>query len=320
VLISHDLAVVARLADRAAVMRDGRIVEQGPIRDLLCAPRHPYTIELLEAATGDHRPAPAPRPGRPVLELRGLRKEVTLPDGARRAVVKDVTLTVAPGETVGLVGESGCGKTTTALLAVALQEPDAGTVLLNGIPFSGISERRRRPRRRHIGFVWQDSLSSFDPVHPVGRALRDALRVAGEDARDVFRLLDQVGLDAGLARRRPAELSGGQIQRAAIARALASRPAVLVCDEPLSALDVTVQRHILDLLRRLQTELGLGMLFISHDLRVVRRLSHRVAVMRDGEIVEEGDPEQVLTSPRHPYTRELVAAQPWRLPPVLDRS
>ncbi|MGW7444930.1 dipeptide ABC transporter ATP-binding protein [Kitasatospora sp. NPDC054795] len=341
-LISHDLAVVARLADRIAVMKDGRIVESGPADRVLGAPEHPYTRMLLAAAPDPDRPGPAPAAGEQeqgqaqkqeqdqdqgrgrgrgqdrLLTARGLVKRYRTPDGGLREAVADVSFALAPGETLGIVGESGSGKSTTAQLVMGMLTPDAGEVLLDGRPWSALPERERRPARAAVQLVHQDPLASFDPRFTVRRILAEALAVAGV-ARGAARreravgLLTQVGLGEQHLERRPRSLSGGQRQRVAIARALATGPRLLVCDEPVSALDVSVQAQVLELLARLRAELGLAMLFISHDLAVVRRVSDRVLVMKDGRAVEYGPAERVFRSPEHPYTRQLLAAVP-RLP------
>ncbi|MFF2751436.1 dipeptide ABC transporter ATP-binding protein [Kitasatospora sp. NPDC058048] len=345
-LISHDLAVVARLADRIAVMKDGRIVESGPADRVLGAPEHPYTRMLLAAAPDPDRPGPAPAAGEQeqgqgqgqaqkqkqdqdqdqdqgrgqdrLLTARGLVKRYRTPDGGLRDAVADVSFALAPGETLGIVGESGSGKSTTAQLVMGMLTPDAGEVLLDGRPWSALPERERRPARAAVQLVHQDPLASFDPRFTVRRILAEALAVAGV-ARGAARreravgLLTQVGLGEQHLERRPRSLSGGQRQRVAIARALATGPRLLVCDEPVSALDVSVQAQVLELLARLRAELGLAMLFISHDLAVVRQVSDRVLVMKDGRAVEYGPAERVFRSPEHPYTRQLLAAVP-RLP------
>ncbi|MFJ6616031.1 dipeptide ABC transporter ATP-binding protein [Kitasatospora sp. NPDC091335] len=329
-LISHDLAVVARLADRIAVMKDGRIVESGPAGRVLGAPEHPYTRMLLAAAPDPDRPAPAPAHSPAevaatatatkdeLLTVRGLVKRYRTPDGGLREAVAEVSFGLAPGETLGIVGESGSGKSTTARLVMGMLAPDAGEVLLDGRPWSALPERERRPARPAVQLVHQDPLASFDPRFTVRRILAEALAVAGVPRGAARReravgLLTQVGLGEQHLERRPHGLSGGQRQRVAIARALATGPRLLVCDEPVSALDVSVQAQVLELLARLRAELGLAMLFISHDLAVVRQVSDRVLVMKDGRAVEYGPVERVFRSPVHPYTRQLLAAVP-RLP------
>ncbi|WP_067479816.1 dipeptide ABC transporter ATP-binding protein [Actinomadura hibisca] len=310
VLISHDLAVVARLADRIAVMRDGTIVEQGPAERILTDPGDPYTKALLAAVP--EGTAPPATPGPPVLQARSITKRF-----GDRTALGDVSFDLHAGETLGLVGESGSGKTTLARIALGLLPADSGEVTLTGEPWSALPERLRRPHRHRIQPVPQDPAGAFDPRHTVARILTEALAVAGTpraDRRDrAADLLRQVGLGPEHLGRRPRQLSGGQRQRVAIARALASDPAVLVCDEPTSALDVSVQAEILALLGRLQAEHGLAMLFITHDLAVVRQVAHRVMVLKDGDVVESGPAAEVLASPEHPYTRTLLAAAP-RLP------
>ncbi|WEO75792.1 ABC transporter ATP-binding protein [Cryobacterium sp. SO2] len=354
VLISHDLAVVSRIADRIAVMHDGRIVETGTTAEVLQSPRHAETRRMLAAVPVDRprgsrlapytavrEPAPLPLPLRltlpdaptsrvpvgvstrsptpeptadPVLALEaiGLSKSFRGPHGTVHLAVDEVSFRLPRGSTLGIVGESGSGKTTTARLALALTAADAGEVRLLGEPWSTLPERDRRARRALVGAVYQDVLGSFDPRLSVREILRHAVMVAGTDrmAGRVLELLDDVGLAATVLDRRPTDLSGGQRQRVGIARALASSPEVLICDEPVSALDVSVQAQVLDLLDELQRELSLSLLFISHDLGVIQHVSDQVAVMHDGRIVESGSAEQVFTAPAHPYTRALLAAVP----------
>ncbi|MFD0665820.1 ATP-binding cassette domain-containing protein [Thermocatellispora tengchongensis] len=230
-----------------------------------------------------------------------------------RVAVDGVSLVVRKGETLGVVGESGSGKTTLARVVMGLVVPDEGEVVVRGRAWSPGPERGRRPWRRAVQLVAQSPLESFDPRHTVERLVGDALRgiVPRERRREeVVRLLDRVGLVASVAGRRPRELSGGERQRVAIARALGARPDLLVCDEPVSALDVSIQAQVLDLLADIQAEADTAMIFISHDLGVVHHVSDRVMVMKDGRVVEEGDVDDVFHLPRHPYTRELVAAVP----------
>ncbi|MFC4591391.1 dipeptide ABC transporter ATP-binding protein [Sphaerisporangium corydalis] len=322
-LISHDLAVVAELADRVLVMKDGVVVEDGPAERVLREPDHPYTRRLLAAVPMEHakgtrlsvaegeppRTITPPVPGEIVIEARDLVKAFH-----GRPAVDGVSFELRAGETLGVVGESGSGKTTTARLVLGLLAPDAGSVEIDGRPWAGLTAGERRELRRHIQVVYQDPLSSFDPRFTVRRVLDEALGVGGEPRatrRDrAVELLEQVGLDASVLDRRPLRLSGGQRQRVAIARALAPRPRVIVCDEPVSALDVSIQAQVLDLLADLQSELGIAYLFISHHLGVVHHVSDRVLVMKDGRAVEYGDVRQVFTEPRAAYTRELLAAIP----------
>jgi peptide/nickel transport system ATP-binding protein len=331
-LISHDLAVVARLADRIAVMRQGEIVEEGPAAHVLSDPSHPYTQRLLAAAgrTSGPRRSTAKntrkagkagesgesgKSARPVLEVDGVEKSFGSPDGLRRPAVDGVSFRLHAGESLGIVGESGSGKTTTAHLVMGLLAPDAGEIQLLGRPWSALPERGRRPVRRRIQLVQQDPLGSFDPRYTVGQIIGAALGAHGRRGvhahRDrLVQLLELVGLAPEMLDRRPRQLSGGQRQRVAIARALAPEPEVIVCDEPVSALDVSVQEQILDLFDDLQQRLGVALLFISHDLGVVRRICDRVLVMRGGEVVESGPVAEVFRAPSHPYTQALLTALP----------
>ncbi|MGI5158642.1 dipeptide ABC transporter ATP-binding protein [Microbispora sp. CA-102843] len=327
-MISHDLAVVAAVADRVLVMRDGLVVEEGLAREVLTTPRHDYTRALLAAVpSASPVPSTSPVPSAVAVPRRAARSPGAAPRdpvlaatglsvayGSRRAV-DDVSFRLHAGETLGVVGESGSGKTTLARLALGLLAPDAGEVTLRGGPWSGLPERRRRPLRPAVQVIAQNPLDSFDPRHTVGRLVADPLSGLPRRRRRerAIELLGRVGLPSELLGRRPRELSGGQRQRVAVARALASRPEVLICDEPVSALDVSIQAQVLDLLAEIQAEDGTALLFISHDLGVVRHLSDRVLVMKDGSVVEEGAVEEVFHHPRHPYTRELLAAVP-RLP------
>jgi peptide/nickel transport system ATP-binding protein len=338
ILISHDLAVVSRLADTVAVMSGGEILEYGPASELLSIPKHRYTRALIDAIPSAEsrgaRLSPVPRRARlgvqlrprehragPIIEAEGLVKRFRGPDGVHRTVVDDVSFALEQGETLGIVGESGSGKTTTARLALALAEPDGGEVRLAGERWSGIAEVARRERRRQVTVVYQDPLSSFDPRWSVGQVLLDSLSpqehpsMAARRAR-VHELLELVGLESEHLHRRPLHLSGGQRQRVAIARALGPSPRAIVCDEPVSALDVSIQAQVLDLLADLQSELGVSYLFISHDLGVIHHISDRVLVMSEGRVVEHGGAEDVLTRPTHPYTQRLVASLPaLRRPP-----
>jgi peptide/nickel transport system ATP-binding protein len=342
ILISHDLAVVARLADQVAVMADGVFVEQGPAAEVLTQPRAAYTRTLLDAVPSQHAkgtrlspgpPAamlaagrvrtprldpgsgPAGSEGTPVIRAEGLVKRYLGPDGVDRTVVDNVSFELRQGETLGLVGESGSGKTTIARIVLALTQPDEGRVLLGGEPWTGVPEKQRRGRRRQITTIYQDPLSSFDPRWSVEHIIADSLDreryLSGAARRQrVGELLTQVGLAGELRERRPLQLSGGQRQRVAIARALGPEPSVIVCDEPVSSLDVSVQAQVLDLLGDLQAQLAVSYLFISHDLGVVRHVSDKVAVMKDGRIIESGPAEDIFTRPAEQYTRQLIEALP----------
>ena len=318
-LITHDLPAAASVADEVLVLRHGRLVEAGPTTAVLQHPAHAYTRQLIDSVPGRDphgtRTATA-RPGAPLLEAAGLRKSFRSAGGHDRLAVADVDFVLHEGETLGIVGESGSGKTSVARLVAGLIEPDAGTIRFRGEPWvgAGVSERARRPHRHDIAFVYQDPLGSFDPRWTVARILADALGCASAPTRAhgerIAALLATVRLPETVAAGLPRLLSGGQRQRVAIARALATRPRILVCDEPVSALDVSVQAQVLDLLADLQHELGLACLFISHDLRVVRHVSDTVMVMRDGHVVEHGGTESVFDHPQHPFTRALLAASP----------
>ncbi|GAA1011146.1 ABC transporter ATP-binding protein [Acrocarpospora pleiomorpha] len=330
-LVSHDLAVVAGIADRVLVLRDGMVVEEGATADVLSAPAHPYTRALLAAIPSARSRGRALSPGRtisppaaergdeprgtPVLEARSLRKSFARRSGRRGdafLAVDDVSFQVAAGEIVGVVGESGSGKSTCGNLALGLLDPDGGEVLLEGEPWSALPERRRRARRPRVQLIAQDPLSSFDPRYSVEAVVAESLAALNRGARRdrVVEVLEQVGLGADLLERHPRSLSGGQRQRVAIARALAPRPRLIVCDEPVSALDVSIQAQVLDLLVDLRNRLGTALLFISHDLGVVHHLSDRVLVLKDGRVVEEGRAEDVFARPRHPYTRQLLESLP----------
>ena len=323
VLISHDLAVVSRLADVIIVLRRGEVVEQGSPDEVFRNPKADYTKSLLaaipsirtrgQALSSQSAPQPPLSPSlvpmSDVLVTNGLTKSF-----GHRRVVNDVSFEIRKGETVGLVGASGSGKTTLARILLGLERPDSGDVLLNGAPWSALSENKRRPLRPNVQLVAQDPLGSFDPRHRVSDIIGEALEIIDfpkQDRRaEILRLLQSVGLDETHLLRRPRDLSGGQRQRVAIARALAPRPAVLVCDEPVSALDVSTQAQVLDLLVDLKRHLGLTMLFVSHDLGVIQHISDRVMVMNEGEIVERGDTDIVLSDPKHHYTRALIDALP----------
>lgn len=316
-LITHDLAVAADRADRIVVMRDGRIVETGSATEILENPRHEYTRALIAAAPsldGTVRP-PRPRAPEPLLSATGLHKTFRIGRGATLQAVDDVSVSVDRGETLALVGESGSGKSTTARILAQLAAPDTGVVRFGGADITRIRGARLRALRRRIQIVHQNPYAALDPKLTVGSIIAEPLQAfgigdRGDRGHRVGELLEQVALAPDLRRRRPGQLSGGQRQRVAIARALAVRPELLVLDEPVSALDVSVQGQILDLLERLQSELDLGYLVISHDLAVVRRISDRIAVMRDGRIVETGSTADIFATPEHEYTRTLLAAIP----------
>ncbi|BDT95511.1 putative oligopeptide ABC transporter, ATP-binding protein [Nocardia sputorum] len=323
VLITHNMGVVADIADRVVVMRDGAVVEQAPVDELFARPTAAYTRALLAAVPHlgaeqiEHGPTDSPDgQGDPVLEVSDLVVEFPGPFGRPRfRAVDGVSLRIGPGETLGLVGESGSGKSTIGRCVAALQRPTSGTVRVRGQDIARLSPRKLRPIRRRFGFVFQDPASSLNPRLTVGECVAEPLIVhnAGSSAQiraRVRALLDDVRLPAGAEHRYPHELSGGQRQRASLARALVLDPDLLVADEPTSALDVSVQAAVLELFGQLQRECGWACLFISHDLAVVDQLADRIAVLRDGAVVEQGDRDRILRAPREEYTRRLVAAVP----------
>ncbi|MFJ7087880.1 ABC transporter ATP-binding protein [Streptomyces griseus] len=320
-LVTHDVGVAAESVDEVLVMRHGKEVERGPVARVLGAPREPYTKELLAAVprveTRRVVPVPSPRAEEtsvPLLEAVGLRREFGRGSG-RVAAVDGVSLTVHAGRTLGIVGESGSGKTTLGRMLVRLLDPTAGRLRYGGTEIGSLPEKELRSFRRDLQMVFQDPVASLNPRRSVGESVADPLRAAGESDEGRIRdrvgaLLERVGLDPAHFERYPHEFSGGQRQRIGIARALAAEPKLIVCDEPVSALDVTTQAQVIELLSELQRELGIGLVFIAHDLAVVRQVSDEVAVMRRGVIVEHGGADEVYGQPRDPYTRQLLAAVP----------
>jgi ABC-type glutathione transport system ATPase component len=331
ILITHDMGVVAETADRVVVMRHGAAVESGPVGTIFAAPRADYTRALLAAVPRLDGPSVAPAPpvaGPPALALTGVRKTFgargLFGSGTRTVALDDVSLTVARGEVLALVGESGSGKSTLGRIATRLETPDAGQIIVGGVDFGALSGAALRRARRRVQMVFQDPYASLDPRATVGASVAEPMIVHGLARGAAARaaaaaLLRRVGLDGDAADRTPDAFSGGQRQRIAIARALAAEPEVIVADEPTSALDVSIQAQVLALLDGLRRERGLGMLFITHDLAVVRRIADRVAVMRRGRIVEMGPASAVLDGARHPYTRALIAAAPVPDPARRDR-
>ena len=315
--ISHDLGIVRRIADRVCVMKDGEIVEQGPVEAIFSNPQHDYTRKLLAAeptGTAD----PVPDSAETMVETRDLKVWFPIQRGLLRKTVGHVkavngaTLTVRAGETLGIVGESGSGKTTLALAIMRLIASD-GPILFMGQDISRWQSRQLRRLRRDMQIVFQDPFGSLSPRMTVEQIIAEGLSVHGvEKGRDrrqmVAEIMAEVGLNPDTMHRYPHEFSGGQRQRIAIARAMILRPKVVVLDEPTSALDMTVQVQIVGLLRGLQQKYGLAFLFISHDLRVVRAMSHKIMVMRAGEVVEQGASAAIFDAPQHDYTRALLAA------------
>ncbi|HZC25538.1 MAG TPA: ABC transporter ATP-binding protein [Actinopolymorphaceae bacterium] len=336
--ITHDLAVVSRVCSRVLVMREGAIVETGPVAEVFSRPSHPYTRALLAAAaalTGPPRSRRSVSPGTmgpggsvgsvgttPLLEARDVSRTFRRPRHSllspplQVTALRDVSLEIAPGERFGIVGESGSGKSTLVRLLAGLDTPSAGSIRFSGREIGGLPERHRRFLREDLQMVFQDPAGSLDPRMRVGQIVAEPLaalrRPADRRGRlgRVAELLDAVGLPAGAADRYPHQFSGGQRQRISIARALAPAPKVLVADEPVSALDAPIRTQILDLLASLADAYELTLVFVSHDLNVVRQLCDTVAVLHQGEIVELGPTEEVYAAPSHAYTRALLAAVP----------
>ena len=321
-LITHDMGVVADMADEILVMKDGITVESGTADQIFNNPQHPYTQQLLAAVpklgSTTKRTLPYRESAKPAPVLKLSNVSIEYPKRGRIpafTAVKNFNLEIYPGEIVGLVGESGSGKTTVGRAAIGLLPIKEGSIEIVGKDISHASHKDLSAIRRHTGIVFQDPASSLNPRLPIGESIGEPIFLAklakgAELARMVEDLLDQVELPRSYRNRYPHELSGGQRQRVGIARALALTPDLLIADEPTSALDVSVQARFLDLLQELQEKLNFACLFISHDLAVVDILSHRIAVMQDGLLVEEGDRDQILKNPQNEYTRRLISAVP----------
>ncbi|NKJ34909.1 ABC transporter ATP-binding protein [Rhizobium sp. SG570] len=329
ILITHDLGIVAQTCDRIAVMRGGKLLEQGPKRTLLSQPRHPYTIDLIKS----HPSMPdetasiaeaikADTPLKPLLEIDDLHVRFHVGggflkgSGARTVnAVSGVSLRIMPGETVGIVGESGSGKSTLARAILGLTPLSSGHITFGGIDLAQQRTAGLAKLRREAAMVFQDPYNALNPRLTIGDMLTEVLKVQGKVASAniparVGELLDLVGLEREFAKRRPRSMSGGQCQRAGIARALAVDPQLIIADECVAALDVTIQAQIIELFRELTRKMNLTLLFIAHDLAIVRNLCERTVVMYRGEIVEEGPSEEVFVRPKHPYTASLIAAIP----------
>jgi microcin C transport system ATP-binding protein len=315
--ITHDLTIVRKIADRVCVMKDGEIVEHGPTAEIFANPGHPYTRMLLEAESTGH-PAPVPAGAETVAETKDLKVWFPIHRGLLKRTagyvkaVNAASLAVRAGETVGIVGESGSGKTTLALAIMRLLASE-GPITVLGQRLDGLSQRQIRPFRKDMQIVFQDPFGSLSPRMTVEQIIAEGLGVhgveKGRSSRDqVAEIMTEVGLDPSMMDRYPHEFSGGQRQRIAIARALILKPRLMVLDEPTSALDMTVQVQIVELLRAIQVKFGLAYIFISHDLKVVRALSHKVLVMRNGDVVEAGHAAEIFDAPKTDYTRALMAA------------
>ena len=315
--ITHDLTIVRKIADRVCVMQDGEIVEQGDTVEIFGNPQHPYTIKLLSAEAAG-QPDPVPEGAEEIARIKDLRIWFPIQHGLLRRTVGHVkavnaaTLSVRAGETVGIVGESGSGKTTLALAMMRLISSE-GPVVFLGKDIQGWKSKALRPLRRDMQIVFQDPYGSLSPRMTAEEVISEGLSVHGvEPGRNrsemVAEIMQEVGLDPDTMHRYPHEFSGGQRQRIAIARAMILRPRLVVLDEPTSALDMTVQVQIVQLLRDLQRKYQLAYLFISHDLKVVRALSHKVIVMKLGDIVEAGTAEEIFSAPKSEYTKTLMAA------------
>ncbi len=316
-LITHDLSLVRRYADRVLVMEKGIKVEEANTDDLFAAPEHPYTQTLIDAEPPEH-PVPPRTEAKALLDVSALNVSFTLKKNLFGKVtqsfhaVKDVSLQLGHGETLGVVGESGSGKTTIGHALLKLTG-SSGSIRLDGTELSLLSQKQFRPWRRRIQIVFQDPFGSLSPRMSVAEIIKEGLQVHDQSHADqhdekVIQALKDVGLDADARHRYPHEFSGGQRQRIAIARALVLQPDVIILDEPTSALDRTVQKQVIELLQELQAQYGLSYIFISHDLNVVRALSHKLLVLQHGEIVEYGDAEAIFRNPQEHYTKDLLNA------------
>jgi ABC-type microcin C transport system duplicated ATPase subunit YejF len=329
ILITHDMGVVAEMADRVLVMRQGRAVEDAAARTLFAAPQHNYTRALLDAVPriDGGESGPAATSTAPVLAVKGVSKtfDTHRGRGPSTRALDDVSLTVTEGEVVALVGESGSGKSTLGRAIARLLDVDRGEIEVEGKDLTRLSGGALRAARAKVQMVFQDPYASLDPRFTVRRTVAEPIiihkRASRSDAGErAVALLARVGLDAAMGHRYPHEFSGGQRQRVAIARALAAEPRIIIADEPTSALDVSIQAQVLELLSELGRERGISMLFISHDLAVVRQISSRIVVMRAGRVLESGPTAAVLTSPAHVYTRALLSAVPLPDPTQRGRS
>ena len=330
ILITHDLGIVAQTCDRIAVMRSGRLLEQGSKRTILSRPENPYTIDLInshpslpdEVAMAQPEPTRPERSAKPLLEIDDLRVDFRVGGGFLKgsgaktvSAVSGVSLQVMPGETIGIVGESGSGKSTLARAVLGLTPISSGHVTFDGIDLTQQKSAGLARLRRETAMVFQDPFNALNPRLTIGQTLAEVLKVQGKVAKAeiparISELLDLVGLEREFADRKPRSMSGGQCQRAGIARALAVNPKLIIADECVAALDVTIQAQIIDLFRELTRRMNLTLIFIAHDLAIVRNLCERTVVMYRGEIVEEGRSQEIFSHPKHAYTAALIAAIP----------
>ncbi|HEY4123996.1 MAG TPA: ABC transporter ATP-binding protein, partial [Rhizomicrobium sp.] len=337
-IVSHDMGVIAGLADDVQVMRYGDIVESGSVDEIFYRPMHSYTKMLLDAMPRIDKPdrkghaqlTPMPPAPKTLLDVRDLKVHFQVKAGlfAKKKplrAVDGVSFTLREGETLGVVGESGCGKSTLARAVLQLLPKTEGAVVWCGRDLAPMQQEEIRKLRREFQIVFQDPLASLDPRMTIGQSIAEPLRtlkpeLSRKEVRaEVSEMMARVGLEPGWINRYPHEFSGGQNQRVGIARAMIVRPRLVICDEAVSALDVSIQAQIVDLLVRLQGEFGMSLIFISHDLSVVRQVSHRVMVLYLGRMVELADRDTIYQNPRHPYTRALIAAVP--VPdPKLERA
>ncbi|KEQ15062.1 ABC transporter ATP-binding protein [Endozoicomonas numazuensis] len=315
--ISHDLNLIQHVSHRICVMKDGEMVETGSTKDVFNHPKHPYTIELLNAEPSG-APEPVPSAQNKIIEGSDIRVWFPVKAGFFRKTVDhikavtDVSISVSEGQTLGVVGESGSGKTTLGMALLKLQDSE-GKIYFEGNPLHSLNQKQCRPYRRQLQVVFQDPYGSLSPRMTIADIIGEGLdihQLASNNERDVLiiKAMDEVGLDPQWRHRYPHEFSGGQRQRIAIARALVLKPKLIILDEPTSALDRTVQSQVIELLRSLQKKYNLSYIFISHDLAVVKAMSHRILVMKDGEIVEQGSTDQIFHHPQTGYTRELLEA------------
>ena len=325
IFITHDFGVVAEIADRIVVMRHGEVVENGTADDVLNRPSHPYTRKLIASVPHLPEGKAVAAPTQPLMVVRKLMKTFGLDGGRRVVALNDISLNIEQGETLGLVGESGSGKSTLGRTLIGLIHPDSGSVRIEGQELVGLSAKDWRQHRKQIQMVFQDPYASLNPRHKIVEAVAQGPIAFGENRakalKDARELLELVGLGGDAGDRYPHQFSGGQRQRVGIARALALKPRLLIADEAVSALDVSIQAQVLELLKKISGQFDLSVLFITHDLRVAAQICDRIAVMRQGELVELARASDVFYRPQHEYTRRLIDSIPgkqWSKPDFAD--